>query len=409
MIPNIEKRIETFQEKAFGLFVHYGPYVQYENGEWALKIRQHDPKEYEAKALACDYSSFDANNLIESAKLAGAKYITFTSRHHDGFSLYDTKGLSDYDIMHTPNGKDIIGEFVKACHDNDIMPFIYHTTLDWHHKQFDGNFKEYLKYLRASIEIICTNYGEIGGFWFDGNWSKPDEDWEPDALYGIIRKHQPDAIIINNTGLHEQGVYGHKEIDCVTFEQGSPQLLTCEGMKKFYVGEMCYPLSDHWGIATDINIKSMKQILEAMVSCRRVGGNFLLGIATKIDGSQPCIYKGFLEEIGKWVKMNQDVFYNGAVTDIVGSGNDFVLELEDKLYCFMHDVNAGGDVNVTKLSGPRPYGMFKNVTRKTQSARWTDNGRCIPFTQNLEQGLLFVEPTPFEYGERWIVRVAELA
>lgn len=169
MAPKIEKRIEEFQKKALGLFVHYGPYVQYENGEWVQKIRQHDPVIYEQKALSCDYSSFDANNLIEAAKLAGAKYITFTTRHHDGFSLYDTKGLSTYDVMHTPNGKDIVGEFVKACHDNDIMPFLYHTTLDWHHTKFNTDFKEYLKYLRASIEILCKNYGKIGGFWLDGN------------------------------------------------------------------------------------------------------------------------------------------------------------------------------------------------------------------------------------------------
>lgn len=160
---------------------------------------------------------------MKAAKAAGARYLTFTARHHDGFSMYDTRGLSDYDVMHTPGGRDILKEWIDACHANDILPFVYHTTLDWHHKDFENNFKEYLKYLRQSVEIICRNYGKIGGFWFDGNWSKPEEDWELDELYGVIRKHQPEAIIVNNTGLDEPGVFGHREIDCVTFEQGQAE------------------------------------------------------------------------------------------------------------------------------------------------------------------------------------------
>ncbi|MEG0878161.1 MAG: alpha-L-fucosidase [Oscillospiraceae bacterium] len=122
-MAELEARIANFQKKSFGLFVHYGAYMQYKNGEWAMNLRHHDPIEYEEKALAFDYSSFDANKLVAAAKSAGAKYITFTTRHHDGFSLYDTRGLSDYDVMHTPNGKDIVKEFTDACHKNDIMPF----------------------------------------------------------------------------------------------------------------------------------------------------------------------------------------------------------------------------------------------------------------------------------------------
>lgn len=96
-------------------------------------------------------------------------------------------------------------------------------------------------------------------------------------------------------------------------------------------------------------------------------------------------------------------------TEIIGSGFDFVLQLEDKLFCLMHDVNAWGDAHVTRAGEKRPYGMFKNVTKKIHSAKWTDNGKSVTVTQDIEKGLLFVEPTPFEYGEGWIVRVAELA
>lgn len=185
-------------------------------------------------------------------------------------------------------------------------------------------------------------------------------------------------------------------------------MLDREGMKKFYIGEMCYPLCEHWGIATDINLKSMKQILEAMISCRRVGGNFLLGIATKIDGSQPCIHRGFLEEIGKWIKINEEAFYNGTLTKIEGDGKDFALKVNNKLYIFMHDINTWGNVNVMKDGKIRSYGVFKNITKKIKSAKWTDNGKNINFVQDIDKGLLFIEPTAFDYGEGWIIRVAEL-
>ncbi|MGL4736664.1 MAG: alpha-L-fucosidase [Cellulosilyticaceae bacterium] len=403
----MEARIKAFQKRGFGLFVHYGAYVQYENGEWAMNLRQHDPEVYKQKALAFDYSSFDAKKVIHAAKISGAKYITFTTRHHDGFSLYDTRGLTTYDVMHTPNGKDIVKEFVDACHEAEIMPFLYHTTVDWQHPDFENDFPAYLQYLRDSIEVLCRNYGKIGGFWLDGNWSKPAGAWELDAMYGIIRKYQPDAIIINNTGLEAQGVFGHQEIDCVTFEQGVPQKLDCTGMEKEYMGEMCYPLCEHWGIATDINVKSMKDILEAMVSCRKVGGNFLLGIFTNVDGSQPLLHEGYLEAIGKWTSKYGEAFFDAEVTAIKGYGKDFALETDTHIYVFLHDIPTWGDENVVKLT-ERHYSTFTQVDQAITSGRWLENGSTVSFSQDLEKGLLVIEPTSFQYGESWVVRVAEL-
>lgn len=403
----MEKRIREFQQRGFGLFVHYGAYIQYENGEWAMDLRKHDPLVYEEKALALDYSSFDAKKVVHAAKISGAKYITFTTRHHDGFSLYDTRGLTEYDIMHTPNGRDIVKEFVDACHEADVMPFLYHTTVDWHHPDFDRDFPTYLQYLRDSIEILCRNYGKIGGFWLDGNWSKPAGAWELDELYGVIRKYQPDSIIINNTGLEAQGVFGHEEIDCVTFEQGHVTRLDCSDMKKEYIGEMCYPICEHWGIATDINVKSMKQILEAMVSCRRVGGNFLLGIFTNLDGSQPLLHEGYLEAIGKWMKKYEAAFFKAEVSDIKGYGKDFALETEENIYLFLHDIPTWGDENVIKLT-ERQYSTFTNVHHKITEAKWLENGDSVTFSQDIEKSLLVIEPTSFQYGESWVIRIAVL-
>ena len=404
----MEKRIRAFQQLGFGLFVHYGPYVQYESGEWAYELCRIDPKEYEKKALSCDYSSFDAEKIAAAAKSCGAKYVTFTTRHHDGFSLYDTRGLSDYDVVHMPNGRDLVREFVDACRRNDIVPFFYHTTLDWHHPDFENDFGRYQQYLRDSVRILCENYGPIGGFWFDGNWSKPAQLWEDDALYKVIRQSQPEAIIVNNTGLHAQGAFTHPEIDCVTFEQGTPKGW-CSGKtqpgEKEYMGEMCYTLCWHWGIAQDIDIKSMRQILEAYTACRRVGGNFLLGIFTRLDASQPLLHQGYLEAIGQWVKRNEPALFDAVPGEAEGFGKDFMLENGNKRYAFIHDLSTSGDHNV--LPGAKKgYSCFEHVTQKLKNAYWLDSKTPVEYTQDLANERLFVKMEPFSYGQNWVIRVA---
>jgi alpha-L-fucosidase len=133
------------------------------------------PKE-EYVRLAETFHPTSMAEIVSVGRAAGCKYICLTTRHHDGFSLYDTCGLNYYDAPHTPAGRDLVREFVDECRKADIIPFFYHTTLDWYRPEFHENFDAYLDYLRKSVELLCTNYGKIGGLWFDGNWSRPDDD-----------------------------------------------------------------------------------------------------------------------------------------------------------------------------------------------------------------------------------------
>ena len=231
-IPVPEKRVLAFEEFGFGMFIHWGLYSQLGKGEWIQHIGGIPKEEYVKLQDTFTASKFDGHKIARVAKKAGAKYITLTTRHHEGFSLYDTKGLNTYDAPHSPAGRDLVRDFVEGCRDEGIVPFFYHTTLDWYNPDFNNNFKAYLQYLRDSVEILCSEYGKIGGLWFDGNWSKPNEDWEEDELYKVIRKHQPDAIIVNNTGLSHRGEAGNIELDSVTFEQGRPEPMNREGMPK---------------------------------------------------------------------------------------------------------------------------------------------------------------------------------
>ena len=299
-IPVPEKRVLAFEEFGFGMFIHWGLYSQLGKGEWIQHIGGIPKEEYVKLQDTFTASKFDGHKIARIAKKAGAKYITLTTRHHEGFSLYDTKGLNTYDAPHSPAGRDLVRDFVEGCRDEGIVPFFYHTTLDWYNPDFNGNFKAYLQYLRDSVEILCSEYGKIGGLWFDGNWSKPNEDWEEDALYKVIRKHQPDAIIVNNTGLSHRGEAGNIELDSVTFEQGRPEPMDREGMPKYMAAEMCQTLNAHWGCgARDLNYKSLPHLIETLCACRKVGANYLLNVGPDALGRIPAPAANILRQVGR--------------------------------------------------------------------------------------------------------------
>lgn len=185
------------------MFVHFGLYSQIGRGEWIAQREGTEEATY--KKLTETFCPGSMEEMVLVAKAAGAKYITITTKHHDGFALFDTKGLSDFDITHSAAGRDLIQEFVEACRKHGIVPFFYYATYEWWHKDFQNDFESYLEYIRKNVELLCTQYGKIGGLWFDGNWIRKGADWKEDALYATIRKHQPEAMIVNNTGLGAQG------------------------------------------------------------------------------------------------------------------------------------------------------------------------------------------------------------
>ena len=166
------KRIEDFEGMALGMFVHWGLYAQMGRGEWIMHQELIPKEEYSKLKNTFTAEDYDPSEWVKTAKSAGAKYMVVTTRHHDGFSLYDTCGLSDYDALHSPAGRDLIAEYVDACRAEGLVPFFYHTTLDWYQDSFQEDFDAYLDYLLHSVEILCTRYGKIGGLWFDGNWNR---------------------------------------------------------------------------------------------------------------------------------------------------------------------------------------------------------------------------------------------
>jgi len=400
------KRVAEFEKMGFGMFVHWGLYSQLGKGEWTYRLTNMNMDDYSKLKDTFTAEDFDAEELVLTAKRAGCKYITLTTRHHEGFSLFDTCGLNDFDAPHSPAKRDLVREFVDACNKHGIVPFFYHTTLDWYNKDFEEDFDAYLEYLRKSVEILCTNYGKIGGLWFDGNWSKPDADWKLSELYGTIRKYQPEAMIINNTGLGARGELGHPEIDSVTFEQGKPTPMNREGMTKYVAAEMCYTLNDHWGAGIcDFNYKSPKELIETLCDCRKVGANLLLNIGPGPQGNVIPMQKELMAIIGDWVNIFGEAIYEGKPYESYSIGRNFILKGEDCLYVFCYDLGIYGSADVTvsgKYSGAY---AFSKIADEIDSVYWMDNGEKLDFAQNGENLVINMTGTP--YGMSYCVRVAK--
>ena len=145
-VPTPLKRVKDFEDLGFGMFVHWGLYSQLGVGEWTYWTHKRDMNEYKLLKDSFTAEDFSAEDMVLTAKRAGCKYITLTTRHHEGFSLYDTCGLNDFDAPHSPAGRDLIREFVDACNKHGIVPFFYHTTLDWYNPDFKDDFDKYLDF-----------------------------------------------------------------------------------------------------------------------------------------------------------------------------------------------------------------------------------------------------------------------
>lgn len=408
-IPIPEERISRFEKLGYGMFIHWGLYSQIGKGEWVQSSNKLSKDKYSKLADSFTAEEFDAAEIVEIAKKAGMRYITLTTRHHEGFSLYDTKGLCDFDAPHSAARRDLVDEFVKACNDGGIVPFFYHTTLDWYQESFENSFDTYLDYLNKSVEVLCSNYGKIGGLWFDGNWSKPDADWKEDELYATIRKYQPEAMIINNTGLSHRGEPGNIEIDSVTFERGRPTRMDRRGMKKYVASEMCQTMNEHWGIGlNDFCYLSPKEIIEDIVSCRKVGSNLLLNVGPTASGKIPGYEREALMRAGDWVRNYSDIIYDAKPTDIKGKDKDFAMELDGKIYLFIFNLTAEGSSHVVvggAGNGPR---VFSEFNKKVKSVKWLDNNEELAFAGDADAGLLTINATGYPYGANLVVRVAEV-
>jgi alpha-L-fucosidase len=311
-----------FRDAKLGLFIHWGAYSQLGQGEWVMENRAIPVSTYEWLASAFNPVKFDAHTWVSLAKAAGARYITITSRHHDGFSMFASKATRYNIVDWTPFARDPMKELAAECARQGIKLFFYYSQLDWHnpdywprgrtghstHRPESGDWTHYLDFMDAQLTELLTNYGPIGGIWFDGMWDKPDADWRLDRTYALIHRLQPTALIVPNHHLAPK-----PGEDVQTFEQDLPGANTA-GFNTKEIGslplETSLTMNQSWGFnITDSKFKSVRDLVGYVVRAAGQGGNLLLNIGPRPDGTIQPEAVTRLQSLGEWLRANGTSIY----------------------------------------------------------------------------------------------------
>lgn len=319
---NLEAR-KWFQDARFGIFIHWGVYSVPARGEWAMQLEKIPASEYERFASQFNPTEFNAAEWVALAKRAGAKYITITSKHHDGFAMFATRQTRWNIVDATPYKKDPLAALAEECRKQGIKLFFYYSQLDWHHPDYyplgetghdagrapTGDWNGYLGFMDAQLRELLTNYGAVAGIWLDGWWDKPDADWQLSRTYGLIHSLQPAALIGSNH--HRKPFDGE---DFQMFEKDLPGLNTAGFSGKSEVSalplETCDTINNSWGYnAGDANFKSPKQLIHYLVRAAGFNANFLLNVGPRSDGKIPEESVERLEAVGKWLAKNGETIY----------------------------------------------------------------------------------------------------
>jgi alpha-L-fucosidase len=331
-----------WREARFGMFIHWGVYSvpagTYNGkridgiGEWIMQHASIPIPEYEKFAAQFNPVKFDADEWVSLAKNAGVKYIVITSKHHDGFCLWDSK-VTQWDIMDaTPFKRDILKELSQACKKQGVTLCFYHSIMDWHHPDAQGafypnyddnnrsnpNFDRYVEtYLKPQLAELVANYGPLGVLWFDGEWVL---DWtEPKGkdLYAYVRGLQPTIIINNRVGKGRKGMEGLSKGDEYAGDFGTPEQQVPPSGLPGVDWETCMTMNDTWGYKSyDQNWKSTEELIHTLVDVASKGGNFLLNVGPTSEGLIPQASVERLQEMGKWMAINSESIYGTTASPI---------------------------------------------------------------------------------------------
>jgi alpha-L-fucosidase len=317
--------LDWFQNARFGMFIHWGLYALLGKQEWVMHTDRISVEEYRLLANQFNPARFNADEWVSIAADAGQKYMVITSRHHDGFSMYDT-ALSDYKVTNTPFGRDPVAELASAiARRSDIKLGFYSSLLDWQHpayrfRQESGlAWSDYLEFLHGQVRELCTQYGDLACLWFDGDWPRyalddsnayflPGGSFEYDKLYDMIHTLQPDAVVMNNR--HDQPLLGE---DVQGFEQDLPGLNTV-GFNTTSIYnlplEVGLTMNDNWGYSrSDHNHKSTRHLIHILARSASVGANLLLNVGPTPEGEIPPLHALRLRQMGAWLKLNGASIY----------------------------------------------------------------------------------------------------
>ncbi len=346
---------QQFSERGFGIFIHWGIYSMFAQGEWYLNREGITAEEYAKAASAFYPANFDAAQWVDAIKQSGAKYITFTTRHHDGFSMWNTQ-QSDYNIVKaTPFHRDVLKELADECHKKDVKLHLYYSHIDWTRPDYPSgrtglhtgrditkrDWKHYYQFMNNQLTELLTNYGEIGAIWFDGWWDHDQDsvpfDWELPYQYALIHRLQPSCLIGNN---HHQTPNAGEDIQI--FERDLPGEnkagLSGQDISRLPL-ETCETMNGMWGYKIiDQNYKTVPELIHLLVKAAGMGANLLLNIGPQPNGELPAAALDRLKGIGEWMNKYGETFYSTTAGDFAAQEWGTSTRKGKKLY--IHVLNA---------------------------------------------------------------------
>jgi alpha-L-fucosidase len=380
---NLAQR-QKFQDMKFGLFIHWGIYSILGDGEWVMHEKKIPYDSYKRLAGFFNPQDFNAKEWVAFAKQAGMKYITITSRHHDGFSMFGTK-MSPYNTVDaTPYHKDPLMELAKECEKEGIELHFYYSLLDWGRpdyafgsqivdgKPVKGDWDSYIKFMKDQLTELITKYPGVKGIWFDGDWERTKVNWHYDEIYGLIHKLNPAIMVGNNH--HVAPKNGE---DFQMFEKDLPGANTTGFSPDQIIGklplETCETINNSWGFnITDRSFKSSKQIIHYLVNAAGRNANFLLNIGPMPNGKIQPEFTDTLAIVGAWVQKNGESIYGTRGSSVPPQPWGVVTVKSKTMY-----------VHITSPQGG-PYIFIPQVKEKVSKAVLLSNGSTVKFKQQPE-------------------------
>ncbi len=354
--PENLKARQEFTDNKFGIFIHWGIYSMFAQGEWYLQNYPIDKNEYAKAADAFYPHRFDAKEWVAAIKAAGAKYICFTSRHHDGFSMWDTE-QSKYNIVDaTPFGRDVLKELADECHKQGIKLHLYYSHIDWARDEYpmgssgrkiigrvreNENWPAYYNFMNKQLTELLTIYGEIGAIWFDGKWDRYKDsipfDWQLDEQYALIHKLQPSCLIGNN---HHATINPGEDIQIFERDIPGENKAGFSGQEISRLPlETCETMNGMWGYKlVDQNYKSAETLLRLLICTSGKGANLLLNVGPQPNGQIPAVAIERMKKMGEWLRANGETIYGTTAGDIPAQEWGVTTRKGERL--FVHILNC---------------------------------------------------------------------
>jgi len=376
-IAQAPDRMAWWREARFGMFIHWGLYAvpagawngATNHAEWIMTTAQIPVERYEQFTAEFNPVHFDADAWARMAADAGMKYVVITSKHHDGFALYDSD-VSDYDVMATPFKRDVMAELSSAVRAQGLSMCWYHSIMDWHHPDYlprrgwekrpsaGADFERFRKYLSAQVTELLTKYGPIGVMWFDGEWESTWTQAYGKELYLLCRALQPHVIVNNRVSTGRAGMAGMTKEGEFPGDFGTPeQEIPAVGLPGVD-WETCMTMNEHWGFnAADTQWKSSEDLIRKLCDIASKGGNFLLNVGPRADGTFPPEAVERLADIGRWMEVNGESIHGTQASpfEALTFGrctqrmDDAVNSTKSTVYLHVFDWPADGQLNLEGL------------------------------------------------------------